>query len=194
MLQNFPDGPPPDDTGVLFRINPIDGTPAPDNPFSKDPADPLSKYFAYGVRNSFGIAFNPVTNVLWNTENGPASNDEINVVEPGFNSGWQTIMGPISSSGNTEEDLVNFEGSHLCESCSNLANSTTLTDIEILNSTNLGESYSNNVFVGDNNNGNLYYFKMNPERNGFLLDTVPDLVIDNEEDNLQLSLEVVLEV
>ena len=48
-------------------------------------------------------------------ENGPASNDEINIVEPGFNSGWQTIMGPISSSGNTEEDLVNFEGSHYAD-------------------------------------------------------------------------------
>ena len=165
MLQNFPDGPPPDDTGVLFRINPIDGTPAPDNPFSKDPADPLSKYFAYGVRNSFGIAFDPVTNVLWNTENGPASNDEINVVEPGFNSGWQTIMGPISSSGNTEEDLVNFEGSHYRDPVLTWLAPPALTDIEILNSTNLGESYSNNVFVGDNNNGNLYYFKMNPERN-----------------------------
>jgi len=182
MLQNFPDGPPPDDTGVLFRINPIDGTPAPDNPFSTDPADPLSKYFAYGVRNSFGIAFDPVTNVLWNTENGPASNDEINVVEPGFNSGWQTIMGPISSSGNTEEDLVNFEGSHYRDPILTWLDPPALTDIEFLNSTNLGESYSNNVFVGDNNNGNLYYFEMNPERNGFLLDTVPDLVIDNGEE------------
>lgn len=182
MLQNFPDGPPPDDTGVLFRINPIDGTPAPDNPFSPDPADPLSKYFAYGVRNSFGIAFDPVTNVLWNTENGPASNDEINIVEPGFNSGWQTIMGPISSSGNTEDDLVNFEGSHYRDPVLTWLDPPALTDIEFLNSTSLGEAYSNNVFVGDNNNGNLYYFKMNPDRNGFLLDTVPDLVIDNEEE------------
>ena len=57
-----------------------------------------------------------------------------------------------------------------------------LTDIEFLNSTSLGEAYSNNVFVGDNNNGNLYYFEMNPERNGFILDTVPDLVVDNEEE------------
>jgi aldose sugar dehydrogenase len=182
MLQNFPNGPPPDDIGVLFRINPIDGTPAPDNPFSTDHADPLSKYFAYGVRNSFGIAFDPVTNVLWNTENGPASNDEINIVKPGFNSGWQTIMGPISSSGNTEEELVNFEGSHYADPILTWLDSPALTDIEFLNSTNLDESYSNNVFVGDNNNGNLYYFEMNPERNGFLLDTVPDLVIDNKEE------------
>jgi aldose sugar dehydrogenase len=182
MLQNFADGPPPDDTGVIFRINPLDGTPAPDNPFSTNPTDPLSKYFAYGIRNSFGFAFDPVTNALWDTENGPASNDEINIVEPGFNSGWQTIMGPISSSGNTEEDLVSFEGSHYADPVLTWLDPPALTDIEFLNSTSLGEAYSNNVFVGDNNNGNLYYFEVNPERNGFVLETVPDLVVDNGEE------------
>ena len=42
--------------------------------------------------------------------------------------------------------------------------------------------------MGDNNNGNLYYFEMNPERNGFFLDTVPDLVIDNEEEQSSIVL------
>ncbi len=182
MLQNFPDGPSPDNTGIIFRINPIDGTLVPDNPFSTDPSDPLSKYFAYGIRNSFGLAFDPVNGNMWDTENGPASNDEINIVEPGFNSGWQTIMGPISASGNTEDDLVNFEGSHYSDPILTWLDPPALTDIEFLNSTSLGEAYSNNVFVGDNNNGNLYYFEINPERNGFILDTVPDLVVDNEEE------------
>ena len=115
MLQNFQDGPNPDDTGIIFRINSTDGTIAPDNPFSTEQNDSLSKYFAYGIRNSFGLTFDPVTKTIWDTENGPASNDEINIVGPGFNSGWQTIMGPISSSGNTEEDLVNFEGSYYAD-------------------------------------------------------------------------------
>ena len=172
----------------IFRINPIDGTLAPDNPFSTDPADPLSKYFAYGIRNSFGLAFDPVNGNMWDTENGPASNDEINIVEPGFNSGWQTIMGPISASGNTEDDLVNFEGSHYSDPILTWLDPPALTDIEFLNSTSLGKAYSNNVFVGDNNNGNLYYFEINPERNGFFLDTVPDLVVDNEEEQSSSSL------
>ena len=187
MLQNFPDGPGPDDTGIIFRINPIDGTVAPDNPFSTDPSDPLSKYFAYGVRNSFGLTFDPVTKTIWDTENGPASNDEINIVKPGFNSGWQTIMGPVISSGNTEDDLVNFEGSHYADPILTWLDPPALTDIEFLNSTSLGEAYSNNVFVGDNNNGNLYYFEMNPERNGFIVDTVPDLVVDNEEEQSSIT-------
>lgn len=182
MLQNFPEGPAPDDTGIIFRINLIDGTIAQGNPFSTDPSDQLSKYFAYGIRNSFGLTFDPVTKSIWDTENGPASNDEINIVKPGFNSGWQTIMGPISSSGNTEDELVNFEGSHYADPILTWLQPPALTDIEFLNSTSLGEPYSNNVFVGDSNNGNLYYFEMNPERNGFILDTIPDLVVDNEEE------------
>ncbi|MBA3750269.1 MAG: PQQ-dependent sugar dehydrogenase [Nitrosopumilus sp.] len=181
-LQNFPEGPDPDDTGVIFRVNPNDGSPAPDNPLSTDPNDPLSKYFAYGIRNSFGLIFDPITKNIWDTENGPASNDEINVVRSGFNSGWQTIMGPISASGNTEDELVNFEGSHYADPVLTWLDPPALTDIEFLNSSNLGETYSNNVFVGDNNNGNLYYFKMNPERTGFVLDGIPDLVVDNEEE------------
>jgi aldose sugar dehydrogenase len=187
MLQNFPNGPSPDDTGIIFRINPVDGTVAPDNPFSTDPSDPLSKYFAYGVRNSFGLTFDPVTKTIWDTENGPASNDEINIVKPGFNSGWQTIMGPMINSGNTEGDLVNFEGSHYADPILTWLDPPALTDIEFLNSTSLGEAYSNNVFVGDNNNGNLYYFEMNPERNGFIVDTVPDLVVDNEEEQSSIT-------
>ncbi len=182
MLQNFLDGPNPDDTGIIFRINPIDGTGASDNPFSTDATNPLSKYFAYGIRNSFGLAFDPVAKNIWDTENGPASNDEINIVGLGFNSGWQTIMGPISASGNTEDELVSFEGSHYADPILTWLDPPALTDIEFLNSSSLGETYSNNVFVGDNNNGNLYYFELNPERNGFILDSIPDLVVDNEEE------------
>jgi aldose sugar dehydrogenase len=182
MLQNFQDGPSPDDTGIIFRINATDGTVAPDNPFSTEQNDPLSKYFAYGIRNSFGLTFDPVTKTIWDTENGPASNDEINIVEPGFNSGWQAIMGPISSSGNTEEDLVNFEGSHYADPILTWLAPPALADIEFLNSSSLGENYYNNVFVGDYNNGNLYYFELNPDRNGFVLDMVPDLVVDSEEE------------
>ena len=39
-----------------------------------------NKYFAYGIRNSFGMDFDPVTGNLWDTENGPQYGDEINLV------------------------------------------------------------------------------------------------------------------
>ena len=63
-----------------------------------------------------------------------------------------------------------------------MVGSSTLADIEFLNSTSLGESDYNNVFVGDYNNGNLYYFEVNANRSGFILDNIPDLVVDNEEE------------
>lgn len=181
-LQNFPSGPDPDDTGIIFRVNPDDGTPAPDNPLSTEANNPLSKYYAYGIRNSFGLTFDPITKNVWDTENGPASNDEINLVKPGFNSGWQTIMGPISVSGSTESELVSFPGSHYADPLLTWLDPIAVTDIEFLESSSLGESYSNNVFVGDNNFGNLYFFRVNPDRSALVLDNIPDLLIDNEEE------------
>jgi aldose sugar dehydrogenase len=188
QLQNFPDGPPPDDTSVILRVNLEDGSAAPDNPFANSGDDALSKYYAYGIRNSFGMDFDPVTGNLWDTENGPASYDETNLVRPGFNSGWQTVMGPISLSGDTEEDLVNFPGSHYADPLFSWAEPPAVTDIEFLDSSNLGDRYANNIFVGDINNGNLYFFGINENRNAIQLDAaqqesgLSDLMVDNEEE------------
>jgi aldose sugar dehydrogenase len=188
QLQNFPDGPPPDDTGVIFRVNLEDGSAAPDNPFVNSGDELLSKYYAYGVRNSFGITFDPLTGNLWDTENGPASYDEINLVRPGFNSGWQTVMGPISISGDTEEDLVNFPGSHYADPLFSWAERLGPTDIEFFNSTQLGDRYTNNIFVGDITRGNLYFFEVNENRDGISSGTaqqqsgLSDLVVDNEDE------------
>lgn len=55
--------------------------------------DNISKYYAYGIRSSFGISFDPLTGILWDTENGPDYADEINLVKPGFNSGWGKVQG-----------------------------------------------------------------------------------------------------
>ncbi|MGD9532862.1 MAG: hypothetical protein AB7V56_03720 [Candidatus Nitrosocosmicus sp.] len=90
-------------------------------------------------------------------------------------------MSPISSSGNTEEDLVNFEDSHYADPVLTWFDPPALADIEFLNSTSMGENYCNNLFVGDYNNGNRYCFELNPHRNGFILDNIPDLVVNNEE-------------
>ena len=53
----------------------------------------MNLYYAYGIKNSFGIGFDPITENLWDTENGPSFGDEINLVEPGFNGGWSKIQG-----------------------------------------------------------------------------------------------------
>ena len=54
---------------------------------------PLNLYYAYGIRNSFGIDFDPLTGNLWESENGPLFGDEINLIYPGFNGGTSKIQG-----------------------------------------------------------------------------------------------------
>jgi glucose/arabinose dehydrogenase len=186
MLQNFRNGPSPDDTSVIIRVD-RNGMAAGNPPLSdSDPAidDALAAYYAYGIRNSFGMDFDPLTGTLWDTENGPADYDEINVVRPGFNSGWQQVMGPIERTDDEVGDLVGFEGSQYSDPAFSWRQAEGITDIAFLNSTKLGERYSFNIFVGDINNGNLYFFTVNDERDGISIDGpgLQDLVADNRDE------------
>lgn len=98
-------GPEPDDahlTGVILRLNDDGSTPS-DNPFfnassglTGQAGANVKKLFAYGVRNSFGMAVDPVTGNLWTQENGDDAFDELNRVRPGFNGGWIQAMGPVN--------------------------------------------------------------------------------------------------
>jgi glucose/arabinose dehydrogenase len=98
-------GPQPDNAhlaGVILRLN-DDGTTPTDNPLFAAGATiggevgaNVQKVFAYGVRNSFGMAFDPQSGSLWDQENGEDAYDELNLVEPGMNSGWIQIIGPLS--------------------------------------------------------------------------------------------------
>jgi len=116
QLQNLADGPfggglpddqfggpepdPTHDTGVIFRLNP-DGTAPSDNPFFKAGAamggnvgPNVQKIFSYGHRNGFGLAFDPATGSLWESENGDDSFDELNRITAASNGGWIQVMGP----------------------------------------------------------------------------------------------------
>ena len=189
MLQNFKNGSLPDDTSAILRINP-DGSPAQGNPFlnvsrTDGSYSNLSKYYAYGIRNSFGLAIDPVTGILWDTENGPDGFDEINIVRPGFNSGWAIVMGPIERSNVTSEnDLVNFLGSSsYADPVFSWGRAVGVTDIEFYNSDKLGNDYTNNIFVGDANNGHLYFFEVNEDRSGLQFEQArlaDDLVASND--------------
>jgi glucose/arabinose dehydrogenase len=101
-------GPEPDDghfSGVIVRLN-DDGSVPADNPFFQVGASiggevgaNVQKIFAYGIRNSFGMAFDPVSGRLWEQENGEDAFDELNLVDPGMNSGWIQVAGPLARVG-----------------------------------------------------------------------------------------------
>ncbi len=96
-------GPEPDNahlSGVILRLN-DDGSTPEDNPFfaagaamGGEVGTNIQKVFSYGHRNGFGMAFDPYSGSLWETENGDDSFSELNRVEPGMNGGWIQIMGP----------------------------------------------------------------------------------------------------
>jgi aldose sugar dehydrogenase len=131
--------------------------PVKDNPFYQYSGDmeKLKRYYAYGIRNSFGMDFDPVTGKLWMTENGPENYDEINVVEPGFNSGWHKVMGPISRTNATVGDLVTLNGSMYADPVFIWYATIGVTDIEFFDSSMLGGKYARNIFLGDISSGNL---------------------------------------
>jgi glucose/arabinose dehydrogenase len=89
--QNFEDGEAVDGRAGILRMT-QDGKPVGTEGILGNEY-PLNLYYAYGVKNSFGIDFDPITGKLWLTENGPKYGDEINLAEPGFNSGSDKIFG-----------------------------------------------------------------------------------------------------
>jgi aldose sugar dehydrogenase len=176
QLQNDKTGSAPDDTSVIVRLN-DDGTAPSDNPFFSQTG--LTNVFAYGVRNSFGLAFDPSSGKLWDTENGPSEFDEIDLVEPGFNSGWREIMGPLARTPGGTNNLVVFAGSQYADPKFSWSATVAPTALAFLDSTTLGNKYKDDLFVGDFNNGKLYHLPVNNQRTGFnltggLADTVAD--------------------
>jgi glucose/arabinose dehydrogenase len=200
MLQNLADGPSgpnidddqfggpePDNahlSGVVLRLN-DDGSTPRDNPFYRYGASVggeaganIQKIFAYGIRNSFGIAVDPWTGELWESENCDDAFDEINRIEPGHNGGWIQVMGPLArisefkatettpgrpfglqqqrwSPNNIADSpidararLVNFPGSHYGEPQFSWRFAVPPAAIGFLKDRSLGGNYAGDLFVG----------------------------------------------
>ena len=144
------------------------------------------KYYAYGLRNSFGMDFDPVSGKLWDTENGASYGDEINFIEPGFNSGWLQIQGmaPVDFE---FEDLINFQGKGNYSDPEFVWTDTVgPTAIKFLGSNALGNQYRNDIFVSDITQGNIYHFDLTGNRtnlilNGLLADKVSNNSTENQD-------------
>jgi aldose sugar dehydrogenase len=170
QAQNYPDGVPVDGRSGILRIT-QDGQPVGEHGILGDEI-PLSLYYAYGIRNSFGIDFDPVTGNLWETENGPGNSDEINLVLPGFNSGWRQTMGFAQSDDDFDlSNMVDFDGKGKYRDPELVwINTAGPTGIKFLSSDIYGPQYKNDLFVGDVHNGRLYHFKLNGDRTHLILE------------------------
>ncbi|MFE7558904.1 glucose/sorbosone family PQQ-dependent dehydrogenase [Kitasatospora sp. NPDC057500] len=74
--------------GKILRINP-DGSVPDDNPAINGVR---SHIISYGHRNSQGLDFAP-DGTLYQTDQGPKTDDEVNVITPGNNYGWPYVAG-----------------------------------------------------------------------------------------------------
>jgi aldose sugar dehydrogenase len=197
-VQNYEDGQEPDGRAGILRITQDGGTVEGiiGNIY------PENIYYAYGIRNSFGIAFDPLTANLWDTENGPSFGDEINLVDPGFNSGWAKVLGiwkieeVINDEGDREilkgeaisesidDSLYSFNGSGRYSSPELTWDQTIApTSVAFLNSSNLGSQYENDMFVGTAKNVLLHFDLDGKNRSELLLNgSLDDKVADSTDE------------
>ena len=173
-----------ENNGTVVRLN-DDGTVPGDNPF--DPWDPdlpagTATWFAYGVRNSFGMAVDQVTGNLWTTYNGAATFDTIDLVAPGKNFGWNQITGPVDhpSQGGNPDNLVVLQGSDYSDPEFSWLDTIGVTGMHFLAGSLLGPAWDDVVLAGCVNDGHLWAFRLNGGRNGFDFQTpaLKDLVDD----------------
>jgi glucose/arabinose dehydrogenase len=122
MVDDAFGGPAPDNahlSGVILRFN-DDGTAPVDNPFfgvgaamGGEAGANLQKVYSYGHRNSFGMAFDPYSGFLWDTENADDAYSELNRVIPGMDGGWVQLAGPLSRIADWKEIETTQFGSNL---------------------------------------------------------------------------------
>ena len=185
--QNVFDGPQADGRGGILRFT-QDGQPVLEDGEEKGilgDEHPLNLYYAYGIRNGFGMDFDPVAGLLWDSENGGSNYDEINLVESGFNSGWRRTMGLGEQEKRLDTDtLVDFEGKGKYSDPEFVwKNPAGPTALKFLNSKNYGEEYENDMFVSDFHNGNIYHFELNEDRTELALEgDLEDKMADNPDE------------
>ena len=166
--QNIKNGSLPDGSSGVLRFT-QDGEPV--NGGLLGDSSPLNKYYAYGIRNSFGIDFDPITGNIWITDNGPGVGDELNLVRPGFNGGWKKIMGFSSfdkAFNLTDLEFFNGKGKYY-DPLFEWLEPIGVTDLVFVTSDKLGKELEGNLFVADHNSGYLYRFILNQTRTGLLL-------------------------
>jgi aldose sugar dehydrogenase len=198
LVQNLINGKDPDGRGGVLRVS-QDGQIVGGRGLLGD-EHPLDVYYAYGIRNSFGIDFDPVSGQLWDTENGPDYGDEINIVEQGFNSGWAQVQGIWKPKydeiqgvkyivvgeeflNSDSSNLVNFNGKGKYSQPEFIWKKPVgATALKFFNSDEYGVKYKNDLFVGDALHGNVYHFDLSEDRSELDLgEELDDKIADTEE-------------
>jgi glucose/arabinose dehydrogenase len=163
--------------GKIVRMTASGGVP-PDNPFVGVAGDDY--VFSYGFRNGYGFAFDPETDIPWETQNGPSCNDEINLLVPGGNYAWgpnQTCTGSAPQNTNQDGPLPRI----LPEAF--YTPNTAPTGIEFCAGCGLTGS-EGHMFFGEYNTGRIREAVLTADRMGIASQTIP---IDRSNGILSLA-------
>ena len=129
---------------------------------------PTYEVMGIGIRNSFGITTDPITDHLWITENGPEKFDEINLISEKFNGGWAKVTGIV------EEEIIHPEKEYSEFKYENPKFAWELpigvSGLDFADS-NYFPNYRNWLFVADSNSGNIYYFQLSENRTNFIFES-----------------------
>jgi glucose/arabinose dehydrogenase len=134
--------------GKVLRMR-QNGKRAPGNPFA-------GRAWSYGHRNSYGFGFDPENGRIWQTENGPECDDEINLIREGENYGWggnshcpgtsETGPSPVQPK-RKYNPVIAPTGLTFCDGCG------------------LGPVSEGDLFHGDFNTGRIHRYDLNAQRN-----------------------------
>jgi glucose/arabinose dehydrogenase len=160
-------------SGKVLRVTPSGGVPK-DNPFKG------SLIYSYGHRNSFGLAFDPKTHDLWETENGPECNDELNRIIRGRNYGW----GPSENCQGEAPQDTNGDGSRPVLPQLFYPQTIGPTGIDFCDGCHLGTQREGDLFFGAFNTGDIHEVELSADRQTARRDTTPF-----NHGNLVLSIE-----
>jgi len=140
--------------GKILRMTPAGGVPS-DNPIAG------SRIFAFGIRNSYGFTFDAQTDSLWETENGPECNDEINLIVAGGNFGW----GPSENcSGDSPDNTNNSGPAPRLQPKLWFVGTIGITGGAFCDGCGLGASVEGDLFFGDVNTGVVRRVALNAAR------------------------------
>jgi glucose/arabinose dehydrogenase len=146
--------------GKVYRFEP-DGAIPSSNPFGSPP----NATFAFGLRNPYGLAIDPITDVPFVTENGPSSDDEINRIVPAGNYGWPLVQG------NDEVDAESLEGEYQ-PPLLNYPEIVVPTGIAIAGVDDVSPEVAGDLFFGTYGEGTIHKVRLDDRRHGAVSDDV----------------------
>lgn len=161
--------------GKILRLD-TDGTAARGNP--------IGRIWSYGHRNSYGFTFDPRTDRLWETENGPGCTDEINLIAKGANFGW----GPNETCSTRKPNGTNNSGPkprHLPKAY--FASTIGITGAAFCDRCGLGSAANGDLVFGDVKTGTIGALNMNATRSGFTGSPRTLLTVPSDVHSIEVS-------